>query len=409
MRRTLSLTIDSIASGGDGVGRADGLVVFVPRSAPGDVITATVAGKGHFARGMLRSVVRPSPVRVDPPCQHYTRDRCGGCQLQHLRYDAQLDAKSRMITDAMQRIGKRETNPPMVYRSAEEWRYRAKLTLAIRRRGNSWIAGLHSYDDPSHVFPLADCPITDRRVVTAWREIMTAAHLLPDAPDLRGSVRWTVDGPVFVVIGGRRWTSHETFFAALPSLAALYWEPADNPRLQLGDRRPRNTPAASFAQVNPATADALRRYVAERALSYDPRVVVDAYSGSGDLSCILAEHDIRVTAIELDADASDWSRARLPASATVVRGRVEEMLPHHLPADLVVVNPPRAGVHEAVPAVLQGPNGPRTIIYVSCDPATLARDVARLPDYQITSMNAFDMFPQTSHVETVCELVRAAA
>ena len=148
----VSVAIDSIAAGGDGVGRTNGLVVFVPRTAPGDVVTAQIAGKGHFARGILRSVVTPSPDRIEPPCPHYTRDKCGGCQLQHLAYEAQLEAKRGIIRDSLQRIGKRQAELPPMEPSPKDWRYRTKLTLTMRRRGARWIAGLHPYDDPVHVF-----------------------------------------------------------------------------------------------------------------------------------------------------------------------------------------------------------------------------------------------------------------
>ena len=314
-----------------------------------------------------------------------------------------------MIGDAMQRIGKIEVDVPAVRPSADEWRYRTKLTLALRRRSGQWIAGLHAYDDPSRVFALADCPITDRRVVGAWREVMAVAHLLPDAQDLRGSIRWTDDGPTFVLIGGRRWTSHEEFFAAVPTLAALYWEPLDRPRLTLVERRTSHIPAASFAQVNPVVASQLREHVYHRVLAYQPTRVVDAYSGNGDLSVSIAAHGINVTAIELDADAAAWAQTRLPESSRSVRARVEDALPMHLPADVVIVNPPRAGLHADVPAMLSGGQRPRVILYVSCDPATLARDIARLSGYTVSAITAFDMFPQTSHVETVCELIPEAA
>src|SRR3954467_3245140 len=151
---TISVPIDSIAAGGDGVGRSNGLVVFVPRTAPGDVVTAQIAGRGHFARGSLRNVVTPSLTRIEPPCPHYTRDRCGGCQLQHMTYEAQLSAKQLIIRDSLQRIGKRTVDAPPIERSPKDWRYRTKLTLALRRSGVRWIAGLHPYDDPVRVFPL---------------------------------------------------------------------------------------------------------------------------------------------------------------------------------------------------------------------------------------------------------------
>ena len=407
MSRTVSLTIDTIAAGGDGVARNEGLVVFVPRSAPGDVITASVSGKGHFARGSLRTILRPSPARIEPPCPHYTRERCGGCQIQHMQYAAQIDAKQRIITDAMARIGKREIASPDVVPSADEWRYRTKLTLAMRRRSGGWIAGLHPYDDPGRVFALSDCPITDRRVVAAWREVMHASEFFPDAASLRGSVRWTDEGPTFVLTGAARWSDHARFFEAVPTLAALYWESEGAPRKLLGDRRVRATPAASFAQVNPVVAAVLREYVLGIVRSFDPASVIDAYSGAGDLAVNLATTGISVVAIELDRDAALWAEQRLAPPSRSMVGRVEEILPRLTPAEVVVVNPPRSGLHADVTEALAEMSDIRAIVYVSCDPATLARDVARLPGYSIQSIRAFDMFPQTSHVETVCVLTPA--
>src|SRR4051812_22130345 len=108
---TSRLRIESIAAGGDGVGRSDGMGVFVPRAAPGDVLDATLDVRGRFARGAIEKLLEPSAARVDPPCIHYTRDRCGGCQLQHLAYDAQISAKSSIVRESMRRIGKREVAP----------------------------------------------------------------------------------------------------------------------------------------------------------------------------------------------------------------------------------------------------------------------------------------------------------
>ena len=118
---------------------------------------------------------------------------------------------------------------------------------------------------------------------------------------------------------------------------------------------------------------------------------------------------MRVTALELDADASALSARRLPPGSRAIADRVEDALAAALPADVVVVNPPRAGLHDQVPALLEGAGaGHRALVYVSCNPATLARDLARLPTHEVLSVRAFDMFPQTAHVETVCELARRA-
>lgn len=402
----VSVSIESIAAGGDGVGRKEGLVVFVPRTAPGDLVTAQISGRGHFARGSLRSIVTPSPVRIEPSCPHYTRDKCGGCQLQHMTYESQLAAKRIIIRDSFQRIGKRPIDPPDIEPSPKEWRYRTKLTLAIRRRGTRWIAGLHPYDDPVRIFPITDCPITDRRVVAAWREVMEADAYFPDAKELRGSVRITSGGPTLVMMGGQSWAARDQFSAAVPSVSAVWWEPADDkPRRVLYDKRADRTPSASFAQVNAEMAEILGRYVMERARSLSPHTAIDAYAGAGQTAALLGEAGVAVTAIELDPDASEWSSSILRPPSRAVQGRVEDILPDALPADLVIVNPPRAGVDARVTQALEA-SAPhiRGVIYVSCNPATLARDVSRLPSYGIEAIRAFDMFPQTAHVETVCEL-----
>jgi 23S rRNA (uracil1939-C5)-methyltransferase len=275
-----------------------------------------------------------------------------------------------------------------------------------------WIAGLHQYDDPSKIFALSDCPITDRRVIAAWKEILAQSVFFPGSQPLRGSVRITADGPVFTLIGAMRFPGADDLFRALPDLAALWWESDEGARKLMHDRRPlrgRRIASASFVQINESVAAEMQAYVVERVLSRSPKTVVDAYAGSGDTAVALAGAGAIVTAIELDAEAADWCGARLPEGSKSVRARVEDALPAALPADAVILNPPRAGVDDRVTENLEGtPQRPGVVLYISCNPATLARDISRLPGYRIESLMAFDMFPQTSHVETVCELVPAA-
>lgn len=148
----------------------------------------------------------------------------------------------------------------------------------------------------------------------------------------------------------------------------------------------------------------------ERARAHEPKVVVDGYAGSGATAVPLARDGRRVVAIESDRAAASRCAAELPAGSSVIAARVEDAIERALPADVVLINPPRAGIHQHVAEVLQrAAPAPRAVIYVSCDPATLARDLARLPRYRIASLRSFDMFPQTAHVETVCELVPEAA
>jgi 23S rRNA (uracil1939-C5)-methyltransferase len=396
--------IDSIAAGGDGVGRTGGLVVFVPRTAPGDLARVRLRRGRHFARGSLDQVLRPGRDRIDPPCAHYTRDRCGGCQLQHVSYGGQLAAKRGIIHDALRRIGHRQVDVPAVQPSEVPWRYRRKLTLTVRQTAAGWVAGLHPYDDPVNVFALEDCPITDERVVAVWRDVFRAARHYPDAPSFRAAVRMVDDHAVLVVEGGSLWPELRRFFDAVQSLAALWWEPQGSARRLVAERAA--VPAgASFGQVNSAVALALRDHVVDLARAYAPTHVVDAYAGTGDTALPLAQSGSIVTAIELDPEAADVCYRRLPSGSRVVVGRVEDVLVTTLPADLVILNPPRVGLHERVTAALREGEPPRALIYVSCNPATLARDLSRLPGYNVVSVLGFDMFPQTAHVETVCELV----
>lgn len=412
-RATLTLDVESIAAGGDGVARSDGLVVFTPRTAVGDRVIASVAAKGRMARGEVVRIERRGADRVDPECAHYTDDRCGGCQLQHISVGAQREAKRRIISDTLRRIGKRDVEPPEIRAGANAWRYRRKLTLALRRVGGEWIAGLHAFDNPVQVFPLNDCRISDERLMAVWQEILAAQAHFPAATQLRGAVRLLdskTSRAAFVLEGGREWRSAEEFFSAVPSVAALWWIPQNGARRLIADRRTAAEPGASFAQVNPEVAAKLEAFVVESAMSYAPQTVVDAYSGSGDVAVALAGRGARVIAIELDREASAWAAARLPAGSRAVTARVEDALRNTLPADVVILNPPRAGVDARVTAVLAAAApAPRAILYVSCDPATLARDLSRLTGWKIARLTAFDMFPQTAHVETVVELVPVAA
>lgn len=407
---TARIEITGIAAGGDGVGRTEGMVVFVPRTAPGDVARVRLARSKRFARGHLESLETASPDRVEPVCPHYTRDRCGGCQLQHLSYEAQLRAKGSIIADALRRIGRRDAGDVRVDASDVQWRYRRKLTLHLRRDGDNWIAGLHPYDDPAFVFDLSDCPITDERVIASWHELRGAFDLLPQVRSLRVAVRLLGDGVAVVVEGGGAWPAAERLFLAAPSILEIWWKPDHGRMRRLAARTAESQSGASFVQVNARVAARLQAHVLERAHAHAPRRIVDAYAGAGGTAVPLAAGGATVVAIELDAEAVARFAERLRPPSRAVIGRVEDHLAEALPADLVLLNPPRGGVDARVTAALQNvASPPSAVIYVSCDPATLARDLARMPRYRLAAVRAYDMFPQTAHVETVCELVPEAA
>ncbi|MBI3792362.1 MAG: class I SAM-dependent RNA methyltransferase, partial [Gemmatimonadetes bacterium] len=320
MSTTVTLDIASIGAGGVGVARADGRVVFVPRTAPGERIEATLepaASDARFLNGRLTRVLAPGPDRVAPACPHYDGDDCGGCQLQHLTEEAQQRAKVGIITDAFQRIAKRPlAAPPALQAGPSPWRYRRALSLHFRPDGaHAWHAGMHAYHAPGTIFALSDCLITREGVVAALRAVVDAGAHLPAWNGLRITARETPAGIALLIEGAEVWDEGgaQRLLEAVPALAAIWWHPHRGRRRLVADRRVQPEPGASFAQVNAEVAELLRAHLLARVRAFRPRTVVDAYAGAGDTAVPLAQDGARVTAIELDAEASRWCASRLPA------------------------------------------------------------------------------------------------
>ena len=414
------VTITGIAAGGDGVGRlADGRAVFVPRTAPGDRIKlkdGSLKLQRNFGRAAVGEVAGAGPGRVAPPCPHYTQDHCGGCQLQHLEYDAQLAAKRAIVGDALRRIGKLDVPDPEIVEAVEEWRYRSKISLAVKA-GN---AGFHPHDRPNFVFPLADCHIADFRLMALWREVRSRLDLLP--PGLtRLTLRLDREGRRHVIAEatGEPWLDAERLRRALPGREGeeviCWWHPVDGAaRVMAGPAT--GFPATAFEQVNPEMGMLARRWAVERLGDLRGRTVWDLYGGIGDTAALLVERGAAVISVDADEAAIGWARTRDAggggggagmAPARFIAGRAEDVLPSLPLPHAVVVNPPRAGLHWDVTLRLTAEPVNR-LVYVSCDPATLARDLHRLSvNYQIAALKAFDLFPQTAHVETVVVLEAA--
>ena len=412
-----TVRIDRLAAGGDGVARIEGLACFVPRTAPGDLVQVAFAAHARYARGRVLQRLESGPDRIEPICKHYDGDRCGGCQLQHLNATSQGEARRAIVRDALLRVAKREIDLPELV-TGREWAYRERLTLALRPKGTSWIGGLHAHGEDARVFSLDECAIAHPRLLEAWTYVRRSLHGLPRVPaeqTLRVSLRLTAtptDGAAplvaVVLLGGTRWPEARAWADALqngfPIVGSVWWEAASGDVTHLaGDPDPT---ALSFAQVNPTMAAALGDDVVAAIMAMAPRQVVDAYSGRGDLSLRLAEAGIPVTAIEADARATAVASARLSSfpHSRVLTGLVEDVLAETLPADVVVLNPPRRGLDPRVTAILAEARHVQAIVYVSCDPATLARDLSRMPRWHVASIRCFDMFPQTAHVETLCVL-----
>jgi 23S rRNA (uracil1939-C5)-methyltransferase len=407
------VTIAGIAAGGDGVGRlADGRAVFVPRTVPGDAVALRRDVELHksFARGEVGEIVTAGPARVTPPCPHYVEDHCGGCQLQHLAYDAQLAAKRAIVGDALRRIGKLDLPDPEIVEAIDEWRYRQKISLAVGRpsgHGVGSVIGLHPYGHPAQVFALADCHIADFRLMALWREVRAHAALLPPRL-MRLTLRLDRDGRRHVIAesAGAPWQGG-ALRNALPEPASVvcWWQPVDGaPRVVAGPET--GFPATAFEQVNPEMGMLARRWAVEQVGSLGAGSVVwDLYGGVGDTAGLLAARGAQVVSVDADERAVEWARRRgLGGAIRFIAARAEEVLATLPEPHAVVVNPPRAGLHWNVTLRLRERPVAR-LVYLSCDPATLARDLERLSaTYRIAAVRAFDLFPQTAHVESVAVL-----
>jgi len=409
------VAITAIAAGGEGVGRLpDGRAVFVARSAPGERVRLRAGVRLHksFARGEVAEIVAPGTVRVAPPCAHFVQDRCGGCQLQHLAYDGQLAAKRTIVGDALRRIAKLDVGDPDIVEAVDEWRYRAKVSLAVKGGGaRGMVLGFHPYDRPGTVFALLDCHITDFRLMTLWRALKQRLDLLP--PRLtRLTLRLDREGRRHVIAesAGEPWQDAPRLRAALPADAGeviCWWQPVDGAaRVIAGPAS--GFPATAFEQVNPEMGAIARAWAVDQLGDVRGAVVWDLYGGIGDTAALLAGRGAQVVSVDADEKAIDWARRRVtPGPVRFIAGKAEDVLPTLPEPSAVVVNPPRSGLHWNVTLRLTGQPVAR-VVYLSRDPATLARDLHRLrATYRVTLVRAFDLFPQTAHVETVAVLEAA--
>ncbi len=404
---TEEVTVHALSSQGAGVARlSDGRTVFVPRAAPGERVRVRLDRvKARWAQATLLEVTEASPHRRAPLCARY--DACGGCQLQHLPEPVQRAWKARFVVDALERIGGLASVPePEVVPSPESTRYRSRMSFTLRRlRGGRVVAGLHALGRPAHVVEIEDqCILPEAGIQAAWEALRAAwgpgAGALPDGGRLRLTLRRDDEGRVTLVVeGGEAPWSPAALLERVEELYAVVHRPG---RGEEEHRSGAEETRLGFVQVNEGAAELLRAHVTQRAAG--ARTVVDAYCGDGVFGRRLAETGVTVVGLELDPDAAAAAARRAPPSMTVRAGAVEDLLRDVLPADLLIVNPPRTGLDaEVVDTILA--RLPERILYVSCDPATLARDLSGLSArYALDGLRCFDLFPQTAHVETVVGL-----
>jgi 23S rRNA (uracil1939-C5)-methyltransferase len=397
-----------LATGGDGVGRLeDGRTVFVPRTAPGDLVEISqLRAHRRYARARSSRLLESSARRVEPRCPHYVHDECGGCQLQHLDSAAQREARRGFLGDALRRIGRLDAPDPEIVAAGEEFDYRTKITLAVDEGGRR--IGLHPLDRPDRVFDLVRCHITTSELMSLWAGLRGLRGLLPSG--LRQVVlRLDRSGGLHLVLvmdGTERWDGADALHRelAVRGLRPTVWlQPKGGEAVAVtGAAGP--FPATVFEQVHPAMGDKVRAFALAALGEVGGRHVWDLYAGIGETTSALILAGASVESVESDPRAVAEAEARGPDAERHV-GRVERILGRLRSPTLVITNPPRSGMDERVATELER-RSPQRIVYISCDPATLARDLTRMPSFRLATAMAFDLFPQTAHVETVAVLDR---
>ena len=399
----IEVKIERIASGGEGVGRLpDGKVVFVPRTAPGDrVEVEVIRSEKRFSRAVVTRLVAGGPDRIEPLCPHYDTDGCGSCQFQHLSYPAQLRAKAAIVGDSLRRLGGFDLPDPEIEAADNPWGYRSKISLTVKGPSPSGTIGFHSYLDPDRVFDLDDCLIATDRVRRAWS---TLAGLRDRFPSDLTKLAIKETGETLQVIF---WASSAGFDGAalteaLGSQVAIWLKkPDDEVALVAGDR---STPPLAFEQSSAEMAQRIRERACSALGDIADSQVLDLFCGLGVTAGMLAKRGGRVTAVDSDVTAIAYARRRYP-EVVFREACVENDLGNLGNPAAITLNPPRSGLPRPVRQWLAkwSARSAKRLVYISCDAATLARDLKGM-DMVPTLVRAYDLFPQTSHVETLVVL-----
>ncbi len=388
----VELVIDNLSNMGDGVGRIDNWVVFVPYTLPGERVRARIyRNDKNCSMADLVEVLEPSPRRVKPQCPVF--GYCGGCQYQHLDYAAQLEWKTAQVADLLRLQAGLELPVKPAIPSPETYNYRSKITPHFQKPKDARMGsiGFLRAGSRSEICDVKQCPIAMEPINAAL-------------PALRKAVQQAASQ----YKRGATLLMRVSEGSVITNNNAVCTE-------RVGDLT-FNFLAGDFFQNNPYILPAFTDYVARQACAGGAKYLVDAYCGSGLFALTLASHFEKVLGVEVSETSADWARANartnnithasfLAASAEAIFEQVD------FPAEqsAVVIDPPRKGCDMAFLNQLFA-FGPERVVYVSCNPATQIRDLAEFDKagYEVIEVQPFDLFPQTKHLECVATLRKKA-
>jgi 23S rRNA (uracil1939-C5)-methyltransferase len=410
MDETFELDLTAMAHGGAALGRHEGRAIFVPSGLPGERVRARIReDKGRFAYADLLEVLQASPARIAPRCPHFGIGQCGGCHWQHIEIASQLEYKRLIVADQLERLGKIEKPQVLpTLASPAAWDYRNHILFNVTPAGE---LGFFA-DDNATVIPISECHIMQPELLELFDHLDLDTHSITRLRLQVGSD--PADRMLVIETEDDQAPEIEIDVPVSVNFLTRDNEPANligsaQVTYQIRGRAFRVT-AGGFFQANTPMAEMLVDEVMARLGLQGGESVLELYSGVGMLTAFIAEKAGLVTSVESYPPAVNDADANLAdfENIDLLEGSVEDVLPElEEQFDALVVDPPRAGLSEEVVKRLVRMNIPK-IVYVSCDPATFARDAGQFfkLGYELSAVQPIDMFPQTYHIECVALLER---
>ena len=409
MSKIEELTLDNAAYGGESIGRlSDGRAVFVPYSIPGETIRVKITeDKKRYARGELLEVLEPSPFRVTPRCRHF--GVCGGCHYQHIEYEQQVVIKRSILKDQLERIGKLD-NPPIeeMIASPKIYNYRNHVQFHVSGGGKPGFIRA----DKKGVLDISECHLPEELLNKFWPLL----EVEPQTGISTLGLRLGMGDDILLTLESSEVFDAEFNIKDLP-VSVVHTSPyevrilagSSYTVMQVSGRNFRVS-AGSFFQVNLPLAERMTAII-EELIPEGCGTVLELYAGVGLFSAFIANRADKLIAVESSPHAADDFIENLDEfdNVELYQGAVEEILPHlDIQPDIVMMDPPRAGVDKNVLEKIIS-IAANNIVYISCDPATLARDSRRLVEGGYTPLKfiPIDLFSQTFHIETLSYWIKS--
>ena len=374
---------------GNGIGKIDNKIVFVPKSIPGDICNIDIY-KSHkkYDKGRLREIITASNSRIDARCPYY--NECGGCNISNLSYDNQLSFKVNKVKNIFKKYLNTDIEPRII-ESTDEYHYRNKITYHV----NNEVGLVSEFDN---VLNIDNCLLVSNKVNKLYNEIKNM-----DLSKVKSFTIRECDNGLILLIAGKMKVDKlkERCLSIYMDNKCVYHK--DNGYITIGDIKYKISPD-SFFQVNTSNIARLYDEIIRYADFNKENRVIDLYSGVGSISLYIAKYVKSVLGIEIVAaavsDARENAKLNSISNAKFIDGDVSKLIDDNLIGDILIVDPPRIGLDRHTISVIDAKKI-KKIIYVSCNPMTLVRDINLLTNYKLSSISVIDMFPQTHHVESI--------